>query len=101
MSETQLQKTILDYLAYQKDIYFFRAGSGALRLENGAYMRTGKAGCPDIVVCLKGRFIGLEVKTEKGRQSDKQKQAEKEIIKAGGIYKIVKSLEDVIHAIKI
>jgi hypothetical protein len=96
MSENQIQKTILDYLGYQKNIYFFRSSSGALRLENGAFLRTGKKGCPDIIVCKNGKFIGLEVKTDKGKQSDSQKQAEQEIIKSGGIYKIVKSLDDVI-----
>lgn len=95
MSENQIQKAILDYLGYQKKIYFFRSNSGALRLENGGFMRTGKKGCPDIIVCRNGKFIGLEVKTQKGKQSDSQKQAEQEILKAGGEYYVVKSLDDV------
>jgi len=95
MKESEIQKSILEYLGYQKKIYFFRAGSGAIRTEQGGYFKTGKKGCPDIIVCKSGKFIGLEVKTEKGRQSENQKQAEQEIIKAGGEYYIVKSIDDV------
>jgi len=42
MKETEIQKSILEYLAYQKNIYFFRAGSGAIRTEQGGYFKTGK-----------------------------------------------------------
>lgn len=54
-----------------------------------------KPGDPDIVVCYKGHYIGLEAKSENGVQSPIQKVRETEIIKAGGIYEIVRSVEDV------
>ena len=100
MKENEIQKAILEYLNYIGKIYFFRAGSGAIRTENGNYFKSGKVGCPDIVVCYKGKFIGLEVKTEKGKQSDYQKVAEQEIKRAGGKYFMVRSINDVMKIIK-
>lgn len=98
MTETQIQRAIcelLQYLENQGKLYFFRSGSGAIKTESGNYFKTGKVGCPDITLCMAGRFIGLEVKTEKGRQTDSQKDAQKRIEKAGGIYYIVRSVRDV------
>jgi len=99
MQEKIIQKAILQYLAYIKDLYFFRAGSGAIKTEKGGYFKSGKKGCPDIICCYKGKFIGLEVKNEKGKISEYQKQAERDISKAGGEYYIVRSVDDVIKII--
>lgn len=97
MTESQIQKAILDYLGYQRGIYFFRAGSGAVKTDTGRYFKTGKKGLPDIVVCKDGKFIGLEVKTPKGRVSEAQEQAKADIELAGGSYFIVRSIDDVIN----
>ena len=98
MKESIIQKGILDYLGlYSKThpIYFFRAGSGAVKTQQGRYFKTGVPGLPDIIVCGSlGQFIGLEVKNEKGRQSQNQKQAEKDINAVGGEYHIVRSIAD-------
>ena len=69
--------------------------------ESGAFWSNvqggpgSKPGDPDIVVCYKGRYIGLEAKTDTGRQSPIQKVRESEIRDAGGIYAIVMSVDDV------
>lgn len=99
MTEQEIKKQILDFLGYQKDVYFFRLGSGLIKTEQGRYFKTGTAGCPDIVALKNGRFIGLEVKTEKGKLSEAQEEAKKKIIKCGGEYHIVRSIEDVKYAI--
>ena len=54
-----------------------------------------KPGDPDIVVCYKGRYIGLEAKSPVGVQSPIQKRRMEEIRVAGGIYGLVRSVEDV------
>lgn len=54
-----------------------------------------KPGDPDIVVCYKGHYIGLEAKAHRGVQSPIQKRRMDEIRDAGGIYAIVRSLDDV------
>ena len=97
-TESMIQRAILDYLAlYAKTnpIYFFRAGAGAVKTMQGRYFKTGKSGLCDIVAVVKGEFIGLEVKTKAGKQSQNQKKAEKEIKAAGGEYHIVRSIADV------
>jgi len=98
MRESVLQKGIMEYLGWREDalrLYWFRAGSGAMKLESGRYFKTGRPGVPDIVVIMKGRFIGLEVKTPKGRQSEAQEKAQNQIQRAGGEYYIVRSISDV------
>lgn len=76
------------------DIRRFLTDSGAFwsNVQGGP---GSKPGDPDIVVCYKGLYIGLEAKSSDGRQSPIQKVREKEILASGGIYKIVRSVEDV------
>ena len=100
MKETVIQRAILQYLAYVKRVYSFRANSGNIITQEGRYFKTGRAGCPEIIVCHKGRFIGLEVKTPTGRQSHVQKEAQIDIERAGGEYHIVRSVDDVNKIIK-
>lgn len=52
-------------------------------------------GIPDIIMVVNGRFIGLEVKSESGRQSDEQKEFERNVTKNGGAYYLIRSIEDV------
>lgn len=98
--ERDIQKSITDYLAWRKDIYFVRNNSLVVKTlrANGStgWIRNGKPGSPDIIVCYKGRWMGLEVKAEKGRVSALQEEARLDIERAGGEYHIVRSLDDVI-----
>lgn len=48
----------------------------------GMYTR---AGVPDLLVCHKGYFLGIELKAEKGKASDLQLHNIEEIKKSGGI----------------
>lgn len=60
-------------------------------------------GFPDLVVFhknLNGRFLGLEVKSEKGRQSDAQKQMQEIITSSGGFYFLIRNVEDAFEALK-
>lgn len=54
-----------------------------------------KCGVPDIIVIKKGQFIGLEVKSAIGKQSEDQKKFEIHTTDNGGFYYIVRSVEDV------
>lgn len=97
-SEQTLQRAIMDYLTMieaRHKIYWFRSASGAVKTASGRFFKTGKPGTPDLTVCCKGQFIGLEVKTDTGRQSASQKKAQAEIESSGGKYYIVRSLRDV------
>ena len=98
MKESVIQKAILDYLEWfsnQHKIYFFRSAAGMVKTEQGRVFKTGRPGTPDISVCYKGMYWGIEVKGPKGRQSATQKKAEAEILAAGGRYELVRSLDDI------
>jgi hypothetical protein len=57
-------------------------------------------GSPDIVAVIKGRFVWIEVKTPTGRQSDHQKAFQENLSKAGGIYFLVRSLDEAVEAVE-
>lgn len=53
-----------------------------------------KAGVSDLIVILPNKVLFVEVKTETGRQSDKQIEFEKTITDLGYSYILVRSLEE-------
>lgn len=57
-------------------------GSWLLKYWGGAAYT--KSGIPDLLVCCKGRFIGIELKAPKGKPSDLQIYNLREIDRSGG-----------------
>lgn len=63
--------------------------------DNGAYFvkffanRMTKTGVPDILACINGYFVGIEVKAQTGKPSPLQIHNVEEIKKAGGFAFIV------------
>ena len=60
-----------------------------LRLRGAWVLKTfsngiQRAGVPDLIICHKGRFIGIELKAEKGRISKLQEHEIQAIIDSGG-----------------
>lgn len=98
MKESNLVHTILDYLAYKR-IFCWRNNSGAFKTEKGFY-RFGSVGSPDIFCIVGGLCIGLEIKAGKNKQTDWQKQWQKDFEKAGGRYVLAYSLEDVMKYVQ-
>lgn len=92
IKESDLVKMCLDYLRMRK-IFCYRNNTGGMKTERGGFIRFGAVGSPDIVMVINGKYIALEIKTEKGQQSEGQKQFQQELEKAGGIYLLVRSLE--------
>lgn len=96
--ESTVQKGVIKYLQSLENmgrLYFFRSGAGAIKTEDGRYFKTGKRGCPDITVCYRGQFYGLEIKSSAGRQTTRQKDAQKTIEKAGGQYLVIRDVLEV------
>ncbi len=105
-TESALQAAICRYLdrALPSTSWYAAVPNGSV-LAGGAEQRarqmarlkaTGlKPGCPDLVLCWNGRFIGMEVKTDTGRLSDKQKDCSDAITLAGGLWTVVRSVEEV------
>lgn len=55
----------------------------------------GKSGIPDYVLCWYGKFIGVEVKSAKGKPTDLQLRTGAQIQEAGGKWLIVRNEEDI------
>jgi hypothetical protein len=99
IKESELQATILKYLEAQK-VFHFRNNTGALKTEAGHFIRFGAIGSPDIICVVDGRFIGLEIKGTGGTQSPQQRDFQRRLEKAGGIYILCYELDNVQEILK-
>ncbi len=84
LNERQLTKLTVAYLKWVPNSTFKKI-RGSM----------GMKGILDIIGCWEGRYVELEVKTNRRRLTPEQKARIKEIRAAGGIAEVVKSLEDV------
>ena len=85
MSEAQLIQKIRKYLQTLPDCFFWKEHGG----------QYGTAGIPDIIVCYKGRFYGLEAKIGSNKPTRLQAATLDQIKKAGGVAEVVRSVDDV------
>jgi hypothetical protein len=82
----------------------FAVPNGGLRSKHEAMKlkSTGVvAGVSDLIVLLPNRCLFIEVKTDVGRQSDKQKEFEQIVKKLGFDYQLVRSLDDFLTFINV
>lgn len=78
--------------------YLDSLGAYYLKVHGSAYQ---PAGTPDILACVNGRFIGIEVKKPTGGVvSDLQKLKLKQIENAGGVGIIARDVSDVSVSLK-
>ena len=92
--EQDIQSAILIYVTSLPMSFAFRMNTGAVK-DGNRFIRYGLPGQPDIFLILNGRFIGVEVKTKTGRQSEAQKNWQRNCERAGGIYILARSVDDV------
>lgn len=106
--EHQIQKAIVELLRYQlpPDATYWAVPNGGKRpvkaKNGGTYSPEGArlkaegviAGVADLMILWGGRLICMEVKTPKGKQSKSQKDWEQTITAAGGLYRVVRSVDD-------
>lgn len=85
MNETQLVEAIKKYLKTVPELFHWKEHGGQF----------GTAGIPDIIVCYRGRFLAFEVKTQRGKPSVLQTATIRQIMRAGGIATIVRSVGEV------
>lgn len=101
MSEADLQKSILDWLAYQKGQYW-RQNTGAMPVESNGkkrFIRFGVKGVADILgINDKGQFVAIEVKKKPNKPSQEQETFIQMVNYWGGIGIVAYSLDDVIKA---
>ncbi len=102
-AEQSLQRTVADYLAlcvpappegpWWTAVNPIPAKS---RAAAGISKAMGlKAGTPDLVLCWKGRLVGIELKARRGRISPAQLEAHDAITLSGGIVTTCRTLNEV------
>lgn len=99
--EKGIQREICDYL-HSKGFFFWRNNTtpalGRFDKQGGYRFRSmpkySLKGVPDIIVIFEGRFIGIEVKRDKGTLSDDQLKFSSQCFLAGGNYILVHSLAE-------
>ena len=112
VSESQIQRSILDYLA-ARHILAFRMQSGATMSSYGGktrMIRYGTPGMADILAFVQPsecdyphghqRVYWIECKTEKGKQSELQKSFQAQVDHEGHRYGVCRSIEDVEDLLK-
>jgi hypothetical protein len=99
MSETLFVKEIMLYLQQRKDIMCWRNNVGAGVIGN-RFVQFGCKGHADIFAILEGgKFIAIEAKYGKGKQSKDQKTFQEQIEALGAKYILAYKLEDVIDGL--
>lgn len=83
MIESAIQAKILKYLATLPECWVVKV------------IQANKNGTPDLIACVQGRFLALEVKSATGRPSPIQLHQIEMIRQAGGVVEIVRSVDDV------
>jgi len=68
--------------------------SGAVKTED-RFLRYGLKGSSDILACIKGRMVCVEAKIGRDPQRPAQRRFEAAITRAGGIYILAWSVDDV------
>ena len=114
MSESSIQKRALAALGARDGVLVWRQQSGTFRaLEDPSrIVKVGMLGISDALAVVGvevtpemvgnkiGVAVGIEFKAEKGRQSDAQKRWQKSFEACGGIYAIVRSVEDAVALVE-
>ena len=84
-TEKTITKNIQVWLKQQPGVFFYKV--------HGDPFQT--AGLPDLILCVSGRFVGLEVKQPGKKPTPLQTRTLEKIKEAGGASAIVTSLDEV------
>ena len=101
LSEQEIKRQITDWLTLKR-YFWWPNNTGAFKVSykgKGRFIRFGKKGSPDVYLLRKGILFGIETKSDKGFQSQVQKEFEVEFTRAGGVYLLCFSLEDAMQGI--
>ena len=104
MKESSIQTSVEQVLRlYERrgKCLYIKNNSGAYKTERGAFVRFGKKGSSDFMLFLTGKTFFLEVKTPSGRQTQGQKDFQRQVEALGHQYRIVRSAAEVQQLIEI
>jgi len=79
----------------------WKNSTGALKSDTGHFQRYGLKGSADIIGLMPdGQFLAIEIKTGKAVQNKAQKSFQKAIELHNGIYKIIRTYEELMQWLK-
>ena len=84
MRESAITKRIIDYI--------HSIGGTAIKVHGSVYMHSGT---PDIIACVRGRFVAIEVKQPGKHPTPAQVAYIEKIQRSGGIAFVAHSVEEV------
>lgn len=97
MREADIQQAIRLALGRETDLVLWRNTVGVGTMDDGSKQRFGLAiGSSDLIGILapRGRFVALEVKSQKGRVRDEQSLFLSLVRARGGFAAVVRSVDD-------
>ena len=96
--EDNLQRTIIRYLRLKGIMVFAvpNGGSRNVREAHNLKLSGVLAGVSDLIILMQKRAVFVELKTDKGRQSEYQKKFQQDVESLGFEYLIWRSLDDCI-----
>lgn len=89
-SEAEILRDCLKYLDMLPETHAQRANCGSVKV-GGRFIRWNKPGTADILVCYRGRWIGVECKRDGESPTPDQVAWGQSIVEAGGVYLVVHS----------
>ena len=99
MTEAAIQSEIHRVIGSRPDCRIWRQNTGVARdTRTGRMIRFGIPGTPDLIGIVSvggiGAFLGIEVKSAKGKQTKAQKSFQSMLARMGGCYILARSVED-------
>ena len=100
MKEKRIQNDILRAFGSKRSMRLWRANVLAARMGD-RFVRAGVPGQADLTGILPGgKRLEVEIKSERGRQTEDQRNFQRMIAWFGGVYVLARSVEDVAQALK-
>ncbi|MEM7524071.1 MAG: VRR-NUC domain-containing protein [Pseudomonadota bacterium] len=94
MTERAFQKDVVKWLRAQHDVLLVHVSNGGAWGVRGRSAGARK-GVADLILCVRGQFVAIELKAPGGKQKPEQKDFEADVFRAMGRYVVARSLEDV------
>lgn len=96
MNANQVTSAIIEYIQLTGNAAH-RINVIGVPLPGGKFRPSPNRGVADIIACIDGRYVGIEVKIGRDKQSVYQKKYQEDIESSGGIYFICSSLSNFIE----
>ena len=96
MNERHLQRQAIEYLTYEQNsgrLLFLRVNSGMIPIDAARrrMVRMAPAGFPDLIIFGQRRTVFVELKSEKGKQTESQREFERKAQTLNYQYAVIRS----------